>query len=362
MLWVCPVSSPSARTSHTLSPRAPSGVPPHGRPSCPAGHVPRPHLVPGDCGFRLPLRAARQLHAAAHLRRHVAGNTGEHWGHWKAKAVLRLENPEDACFDRQLQESTAPARVGPGRLPASRCSCRSQGAREDWAAALQPGSSHPAAWPWALGARLRDQGAGNGGELIPPPPTHKDRHGPPLRTRAEPEPVGCRPRPGPSTGHPLPSPKRGGAQGEHTGSVPRGSGAAGPRATPPHPGGGGDPAAMRMGSKPRSAAMSLHATHARDNKHPHCWRETRGLRPGPQDRPAGGERAFHGAELETPRHAQEARPDPALLRAAPAGPAPTSSLDRQVRRDPLRADDVDGLALVLALVMQRDARDSERPR
>lgn len=43
-------------------------------------------------------------------------------------------------------------------------------------------------------------------------------------------------------------------------------------------------------------------------------------------------------------------------------PARTSGLHRQVGHHPLRADDVDGLALVLALVVQGDARDPEGPR
>lgn len=44
-----------------------------------------------------------------------------------------------------------------------------------------------------------------------------------------------------------------------------------------------------------------------------------------------------------------------------AGPLPTSGLDCQVRRDTLGADDVDSLALVLALVVQGDARDPKGP-
>lgn len=43
-------------------------------------------------------------------------------------------------------------------------------------------------------------------------------------------------------------------------------------------------------------------------------------------------------------------------------PARTSGLHCQVGHHPLRADDVDGLALVLALVVQGDARDPEGPR
>lgn len=44
------------------------------------------------------------------------------------------------------------------------------------------------------------------------------------------------------------------------------------------------------------------------------------------------------------------------------GPAPTSGLDGQVRSDTLGADDVHGLALVLALVVQGDSQDPQRPR
>lgn len=57
--------------------------------------------------------------------------------------------------------------------------------------------------------------------------------------------------------------------------------------------------------------------------------------------------ALHGA----------ARP-PGLGRPAPR----TSRLHGELGHGPLRADDVDGLALVLALVMRRDGRDPERPR
>lgn len=43
-------------------------------------------------------------------------------------------------------------------------------------------------------------------------------------------------------------------------------------------------------------------------------------------------------------------------------PPPTSGLDGQVCGDALGADDVHGLALVLALVMQGDGQDPQRPR
>lgn len=45
-----------------------------------------------------------------------------------------------------------------------------------------------------------------------------------------------------------------------------------------------------------------------------------------------------------------------------AAPVPTSGLHGQLGHDPLGADDVDGLALVLALVVEGDGRDAERPR